>query len=323
MSSTKSGYQIPSEELKKELKALEKCSLLITIRTLASAWLIIVACAALSNFVFEKAGLCLSSVLVYLVSMFLISTRQRLLENLVHEATHFNLCKNFKVNDFMAWSFAALPLFHNLESEREFHVKGHHMNFWDENLDPDFIRYKNMGLDQLPASTYGELAKVIFKAFPSYLFDLVPTFFLQKNQKTKHKIITFLYWSSIFFTFYKFNSLNLLFSYWILPFLFSLTLIRFFAELTEHASLGCKSAFFSTRNNIGWVNENFIHPCGDGFHIIHHLFPKIPFFNVKKAHELLMNDEIYSKDGTHCYSFILNGKNTKSSICSLVEKKNQ
>lgn len=321
MNSAKAGYQIPSPQLKKELKMLEKSSISATVGTLFTTWLTIISFSVLSHLIFVINGFCLLSMVTYLISFFVISTRQRLLENIIHEATHFNLCKSFRLNDIMAWSFAALPLFHNLESERELHIKGHHVNFWNEKLDPDFIRYKNMGLDKLPAASYGELAKVLINAFPSYLLDLIPTFFLQKNQKIKYKILTLVYWSIVLNVFYNLNYFNIIFYYWLTPFVFGLTAIRFFAELSEHASLGCKNAFFSTRNNIGWFNENFIHPCGDGFHIIHHLFPKIPFYNVKKAHELLMNDDVYSKEATHCYSFIFSGKIYKSSLCSLVTNK--
>lgn len=314
-----SGYSIPTDEIKKELKILQKTNLGQTLVSLATAWIIILSCSILSWYLFKLDGVTIWTLIVYFVCNFLIATRQRLLENLIHEATHFNLCKNIKLNDFLAWTFAALPLFHNLESERKMHVHGHHGQFWNEELDPDFIRYKNMGLDQLPAESFFQLGRILINAFPVYIIDVIPAFFLAKNQKRNKKFLSGFYWTLILIIFYLSDHLIELLIYWFVPFIFTLSLIRFIAEVTEHASLGCKNEFFSSRNNIGWFNEHFIHPCGDGYHIIHHLFPKIPFFNVKRAHEILMEDPIYSKEAAHSYSFIVDCKEYKSSINSLIK----
>lgn len=318
-----SFFLTQSEYLNNELKSLQKPNLLRSLFSFLSSWSVIFMSAFVSSYVFQEYGTNLFSTCIYLMVNFLIASRQRGLENLIHESTHFNICKNFKLNDILTWIFAAWPLFHNIKIERTNHVYGHHQNFWDKKLDPDYKRYKNMGLDQLPANSYFHLIRILLRAFPFYIIDVVPAFFLSRDEKIIHSISRLSYWITVFLIFYKIEFLWMLLFYWFVPFFTTLVFIRFIAEITEHGSLGCENELFSSRNNLGWFNEYFIHPCADGYHIVHHLFPKIPFFNLKKAHNLLLQDENYAKHGTHCYSFFIPGNSCDSSLSSLVKIKRE
>jgi len=39
-----------------------------------------------------------------------------------------------------------------------------------------------------------------------------------------------------------------------------------------------------SRTNSGWVHRWIFHPCGDGWHAVHHLSPRVPFHQLKRAH---------------------------------------
>jgi fatty acid desaturase len=91
---------------------------------------------------------------------------------------------------------------------------------------------------------------------------------------------------------------------WLVPFVCFLPIIRYIGEVTKHGAFICSSnELYSTRNNFGWINENIIHPRGDAYHIIHHLYPKLPFYRMKNAHNILLGDANYAS-ARHVKSFL-------------------
>lgn len=75
-----------------------------------------------------------------------------------------------------------------------------------------------------------------------------------------------------------------------------LPIIRSIAEYDEHNYTKNKNLFDTTFNNLSMIDFLIFHPAGDGYHIIHHLFPAIPWWNQRAAHfYLLKNDENYLK----------------------------
>jgi fatty acid desaturase len=74
-------------------------------------------------------------------------------------------------------------------------------------------------------------------------------------------------------------------------------LIRLFAEFMDHTGLDYKNdvSLFS-RNLPDWGFLRFIfHPNHDTYHIIHHLFPRIPVYNLRKADLILRELEGYNQ----------------------------
>ncbi|MGS0645924.1 fatty acid desaturase [Staphylococcus hominis] len=49
-----------------------------------------------------------------------------------------------------------------------------------------------------------------------------------------------------------------------------------------------------------YCNSHFKHH--DNYHLVHHLFPAIPHYHLRKAHEILMKDEAY-RNAHHCTGF--------------------
>jgi fatty acid desaturase len=88
--------------------------------------------------------------------------------------------------------------------------------------------------------------------------------------------------------------------YWLVPYFCVYMPMRFLAEVSEHMALGQGSEFETTRNKLGWFQRYVMHPHGDGFHVTHHLYPRIPHQNLARAHRLLMNDPVYREFGNHC-----------------------
>ncbi|MFI3560404.1 fatty acid desaturase, partial [Staphylococcus pseudintermedius] len=91
--------------------------------------------------------------------------------------------------------------------------------------------------------------------------------------------------------------------YWIVPTLTTFQIIRYWAEMAEHSGLNNGSELTASRNTFGMPWTIFIfHPHHDNYHLVHHLFPAIPHYNLRKAHEILMRDDSY-RNAHHCTGF--------------------
>jgi fatty acid desaturase len=88
------------------------------------------------------------------------------------------------------------------------------------------------------------------------------------------------------------------FLYWLLPYLTFFQAITWFIELAEHYPIvaDAKSNLHATRNRFGHPVEHFFTGMhGENFHLIHHLFPSVPFWMLKRAHRTLLQDAEYAR----------------------------
>jgi len=87
------------------------------------------------------------------------------------------------------------------------------------------------------------------------------------------------------------------FLYWLLPYLTTFQALTWYIELAEHYPMiaEAKTDLEATRNRFSHPIEHFFTAMhGENFHLVHHLFPAIPYWNLKKAHKILLNDSSYS-----------------------------
>lgn len=307
MSGTSRKRYKPSDpKLEEQVKALKQTvSTQKSLLAFATEWGTILGAAALSWIAFWRFGVTPFTVTLYVVAILLIGVCQRALECLIHEATHMNLSHSKQVNDRLAWALAVLPLAHNLATERASHLGGHHRYFWVAERDPDYQRYQKMGLDRLPAGSYHELVQILVCGFIPYLRGALPAFFVPAGESSRQRAARMGFWAGVIAICWVSNLLPLLTLYWVVPFFTALTLVRYLGEIGEHSALGCSDEFGTTRNNLGWFNEHVIHPRGDAYHLVHHLYPKVPFHQMARAHRLLLQDPTYAAAGHHCTGLVV------------------
>lgn len=313
------GFEPEDPGLKRRLNALMTASTGASLLAIAADWIILLAAAIASWLAFQFHGITVLPAGIYSCAALLIASRQRGMENLLHEATHKHLSSNPRLNDAIAW-YLALPLGHCLPMERRSHMKGHHSHFWDGAYDPDFQRYIAMGLHKLPVASPWQLLAILVRGLPIYFCGAVRAFFFPPGEPALLRLVRAGFWLIVVVLVLTTGVIVPFVIYWLVPFVIVLTPLRYIAELSEHSAMGCSSEFGTTRNNIGWVQRYFLHPHGDGFHLVHHLYPGVPFYNLARVHALLMQDPVYRSAGRHCYGLILTSKGCHSTLADLTNR---
>ena len=212
--------------------------------------------------------------IVYLISVWIIGAFQYAIgESLFHEASHFNLFKTKKLNDYLEWVYA-VPFFVDMNQYRTEHLDHHYkMNTEADHIVRD---YEVHGLNNPKKNLFWMwfIKPVIGYAGLFYL-----RYAIQLNP-LKSSIKFAILWVPVISIFWYFDSLHLLVMYWFVPFLWSFASFFYWAEISEHFNTKTGS-----RSDIGFLKNLFHH--NGGYHYIHHMYPTIPWYKLREAHDAL------------------------------------
>ncbi|AVO06278.1 fatty acid desaturase (plasmid) [Staphylococcus simulans] len=262
-------------------------------------WLVIFGSAYLS--------ITTGNIFVYLLSIIIIGSRMRAFDNLMHEACHRSLFTNKFYNKWIACIFVAFPIFTSFTTYCNSNFQ-HHRNLWDENNDPDTKRYRIVGLDKSQEDTKKFISDHIIKVLllfhvPKYILGTVFANLYSKDIPKSEFWTRNILWIVLILSSIVFNSGYTLLFFWFVPLLTTFQIIRYWAEMAEHSGLNNDTELTASRNTFGMPWTIFLfHPHHDNYHLVHHLFPAIPHYNLKKAHTILMQDKKY-KEAHHCTGF--------------------
>lgn len=289
-----------SPEIVKKIRNLQRKNNWYNFFAIGLDWLIIGSVIYL-NYV-------IPTIWMYLISIIIIGSRMRGLDIMMHESSHHMLFKNRKLNKWITCFFAAYPIMISYHAYCKSHMT-HHKYLWSE-IDPDNIRYRLVGLDQPPKSKLQFFLRHCLKPIflihvPRYLVGMIKVTAYSKEEPLFDVIVRNIYWGTIITCSIIFGFWQELILFWLVPFLTTLQILKYWAEMAEHAGLESDQELFATRNSFGnWFERVLIHPHQNSYHLVHHLFPAIPHYNIKKAHLILMEDPEYQK-AHHCTGFFL------------------
>jgi fatty acid desaturase len=247
------------------------------------------------------------SVWVYFLSILIIGSRMRAFDNLMHEASHALLFKNRVLNRWIGSLFAAYPVFTSYSTYCKSHFS-HHKYLWDTEKDPDTKRYELVGLDKPQEDPwkflFAHVVKPIFLLHvPKYIYGTICVNLFSKDESLTEKWSRFLYWIVIIGSSILFDFWMDLILFWFVPLLTTFQVLRYWAEMAEHSGLKSTNLLLSSRNTFGNPIERFlIHPHHDNYHLVHHLFPAVPHYNLRKAHLILMELPEY-REAHHCSGY--------------------
>lgn len=291
------GFAPQDSEIDGAVRQLQQPSTSASLRVLAGDWALILIAAVASWRTFMAGGLTVWSVAAYVLAVFLIGSRQKGLENIMHEGTHLNLSPSPVWNDRIALWLVGMWMTPGWTPavERPGHIGAHHENFGVRGRDFEFFGYQGLGLGRLPSES--PIAGAWLLAYT----------FLRTTWWRIHGVVhsfgprSWLVLAVAAIVLGLIGVLLPLVLYWVVPYFFVYMPLRYLSEVSEHMALGHGSEFATTRNKLGWFQKYVMHPHGDGYHLVHHLYPRIPHHNLARAHRLLMADPVYRLEGNHCW----------------------
>jgi fatty acid desaturase len=233
---------------------------------------------------------------MYLPALIVIARQQRVLELMIHDASHRAWARTRPwLNHAVANVVAAWPMLSDVERYWQSH-RWHH-GAYGSAKDPCRRRFNMIGLDDRDLSTGWRIAREVIAWLPGYFRE-----YYREVGASPKRLVVMLLWHCLVYV----GPGALLFGivpallgwvlFWAVPMMSTLTALRSIAEAEEHDYTRGETEFETTFTNRGIIHRWLIHPWGDAYHQIHHMFPSIPQREHRKVHELLMaQDETYRR----------------------------
>jgi fatty acid desaturase len=234
--------------------------------------------------------------------------------NLLHQASHKRLFHHIRMNDWLGCLFIGFPLMTSLSAYTYAH-RLHHAYLWNRDIDPKAMRYDELGL--LPPTRH--LPTFILRHLLAPLFLVhVPANLVAalnwRDEKRRETWCRYGFWLAILVLSIVTGTWLFLVLFWVVPYCTVFQIIRYLADMIDHAGLESRDPWLSTRTWEGsWVLRAILAPHSDNYHLTHHLFPLIPHYRFAQAHRLLMHVPEYAH-AHHCRNILWSGDITVPSV---------
>jgi fatty acid desaturase len=256
--------------------------------------------------------------LLYVLTVMWIGARQNALAVLMHEAVHYRLLPNRKWNDWIGDLFTAWPVMVTVHGFRQTHWAHHrHVNTSE---DPDWQRKQNQ-LFRYPKSAL-DMIFITLKYWVGFYAIKQLTEVNQGRDIPKGiKYSRLAFYLAVIAASIVFHFWPGLLMHWVVPLFTYFLWIIYVRGVAEHFG-GIEDQhedlLAMTRHvecNLFerlLIAPNYIH-----VHIGHHLYPSVPFYNLRKLQQLLMQNPEYARRAhvTHGYVAFLRellGSNAKN-----------
>lgn len=228
--------------------------------------------------------------LAFSVAVAIVARQLRGLENLVHEASHYNWSrKRRRLNDFLGCALAAIPVGAKLSDYRESHLR-HHGRFGTA-YDPDRIRYIELDIEDIGRSSLLQFSMGTLRRFHTYQLG-----WLRSVHGSSAASLAPVAWFMVCvfipsWWWFGPGAGVVATAEWLVALLVALPLLRFVAEGSEHVYTGTDTVFDATVTNLGLLQRLVFHPHNDGYHTVHHLWPGIPHHRLRRVHRHLLQHD--------------------------------
>lgn len=243
------------------------------------------------------------NVFTYFLAIIVIGARMHALAILMHDASHYRFMKNRYWNDLITDMTTMYPLFLTIEKYRINHLAHHkHLNTEE---DPDWVSKLPKKEFQFPKTkqefmlgilSYFLLVQGVKDAiwFVTRFNVLGPT---KNPTKKASKVPQLLFYGTLLTVLTVFSLWKFFLFFWIVPYFSTFLMFQYIRSVSEHfGDLAYDHLLSSSRTVKTNIVEKFlIAPHNVGYHIEHHLYPGVPYYNLPKLHHLLQRTPIYKK----------------------------
>jgi fatty acid desaturase len=233
---------------------------------------------------------------LYIAVVIVIGSRMHALAVLMHDATHYRASSNRRINEFTGEVLALLVSI-TMQGYRNTHF-AHHRELNTEN-DPDWIR--KLGA---PEFSFPKSPRAIILMLSQYALGLKSYGEAKKIKKMKNMgnistrlkilraaFILLIIASAILFGFWK-----QLILYWPIPLVTSFMFFLQIRSVAEHFAVEYQHMLNHTRTVVAPFWERWLFaPHGVNYHLEHHLYPSVPFFQLPRLHRYLMTKDEFAR----------------------------
>lgn len=263
-------------------------------------WVIAIAAGAIAIHV--------DRVPVYLAAGFVIGSRIQCLAVMMHDACHGMLFSNRRFNDLIGDIFVAYPLGFSIHLYRANHL--YHHRYTNTLRDRDY-RVQRRDPDQHFPKSAGAMAWLLVRSVAGLNFYRMARdsriwapfanfhnpgrfgFDYRLGLRIRYVVWAVLFYGLILLSPWRWQILGLL----LIPQFIWANVFNRIRAIAEHNGVADEQELNGTRTVIPTLLDRFlIAPFNVSYHLEHHLFPSVPWTNLRRLHAHLMTDPTYAAD---------------------------
>lgn len=233
------------------------------------------------------------------VSMLIIAARQHALAILMHEGVHFTLARDRSLNELVSNWFCAFPLGMVTSLYRRWHLAHHAAP--NTQSDPDYLQHVADDDFQVPMLRRAlfilmlkDLTGINLRKWIGGTTAWLGWPFVFKSEKdislsVRERCQFVLFWATVAALAIMTGTYVYLAVVWYIPILTMLPAFARVRTIAEHNFELSPDELDHTRHVNGRAIERFfIAPFNINYHIAHHYFPSVPFYNLPALHRTLL-----------------------------------
>ncbi len=225
--------------------------------------------------------------LTVVVALVLIGTRQLGMAVLMHEASHFALFENRRVNDFVGQWLAAYPTWTDTTVYRPYHLGHHARTGTPEDPDIGLVAPFPITRASLRRKVWRDLSGQTGLKFARASWKR--SFGRWHTEDGRRAAIGFLVTNGLLLGVLTALGHPLLYLLWAGAFLTTNTLVTRIRAIAEHAlTPDADDPLNNTRTTLAsWWERLILAPNRVNYHLEHHLLMTVPHYNLPKMHAML------------------------------------
>jgi len=270
------SLKLPGEAV----RALSQVKPVTTVLHVTMEWAAVIGAAWLAHHFWNP--------LLYVVVVMWIGARQHALALLMHDGAHYLLFRNKRLNDVVAETLLAWPIFITMRGYRKTHLAHHrHLN---TDQDPDWTRKQNADWE-FPMNSRRLMGLLVADALGLNTLKVLRRLGDLSNEGDRSKdgirfqLMRAAYYLLMFAVIGYFHAWTLFLLYWAVPALTWLKLIMRVRSIAEHFALVDDRLGVLTRTTYPSLFDRFFVCSKNAYlHIEHHLYPGVPFHGLPGLH---------------------------------------